>query len=78
MTFDEAVKSIYARHAAGCCLHLVLDDLNTDDASVQLCFNTAFEERHIDCIVAAALLKTMSDESGERDMRIGLATGEIT
>ena len=49
MTLGDAIKSIYARHSAGCCCHLVLDDLNTDDASLLYCYGAAKEEAHDDC-----------------------------
>ena len=77
MSFDEAVKSIYARHSAGCCLHLVLDDLNTDSLSVVHCWHVALNEGHEDCADAAGLLLDMPSES-ERELHIALAKGDIS
>lgn len=76
MTFDEAVKSIYARHSAGCCLHIVLDDINTDDSSVALCWTTALEENHEDCRRAASYLADLAPH--ERELEIALAKGDIS
>ena len=59
-------RLIYARHAAGCCLHVVLDDGNTDDESVAHCvpFAAASEAEepgvHHQCIELAGLLVSMT------------------
>jgi hypothetical protein len=51
------VNELYKRHAAGCCLHVVLDDGNVEDSSVEHCIENA---EHDDCIRLAHLLRLMS------------------
>jgi hypothetical protein len=38
------VRALYERHAAGCCLHIVLDDLNVSDDDVRFCIEFARSE----------------------------------
>lgn len=40
----ELLLSIYRRHGAGCCWHVVLDDNNADDDSVRFCIDCAANE----------------------------------
>ena len=54
------VNDIYERHSAGCCLHVVLDDLNVDNKFVDMCVNRAIEQGHEDCFVLALKLSLMS------------------
>ena len=54
------VQTIYARHCAGCCLHIVLDDGNVDDDEVQFCLDRAVTAGHADCQRCAELLVRMS------------------
>jgi len=54
------VDRLYARHAAGCCLHIVLDDGNTDDRSVRHCIGTAIRAGHWPCAALAYKLLAMS------------------
>ncbi len=54
------VKSIYTRHCAGCCLHIVLDDTNVADGHVEFCLEKARERGHADCITAAEMLLAMT------------------
>lgn len=54
------VQALYARHAAGCCLHIVLEDGNVDDASVEFCITEASARAHDECHELAVLLGTMS------------------
>ena len=61
------LESIYQRHAAGCCLHLVTDDHNFDDESVAHCFNVAVRTRHADCCALISLL-SMFPESERPDL----------
>lgn len=77
MTFDEAVKSIYARHSAGCCLHVVLDDINTEEDVLRSCVENVVQEGHPDCAMALMALLIMPDEA-TREMHIALAKGDIT
>jgi hypothetical protein len=44
------VAKIYAHHAAGCCWHIVLDDYNVDNDSVDFCIKHNEEE---DCPLEA-------------------------
>ena len=71
MTLLEAIKSIYARHGAGCCCHIVLDDDSCDDSCVALAYETALGEGHDDCIAAAEHLFRMSEP--EREVALGNA-----
>ena len=55
-----AVRELYARHPAGCCLHIVLDDGNVDDDSVRFCVGYAVGEGHTECEWLARILLRMS------------------
>ena len=54
------VQALYRRHAAGCCLHIVLDDGNVKDDSVRFCQKTAAERHHPRCLSLADILLAMS------------------
>jgi hypothetical protein len=54
------VNALYQEHAAGCCLHIVLDDANVEDHSVQFCLEQAKKEGHPRCIELAEKLLLMS------------------
>lgn len=54
------VESLYNRHQAGCCLHIVLDDGNLADDDVEFCLLDALELDHQDCAHLARLLLRMS------------------
>lgn len=54
------VRDIYSRHAAGCCLHIVLDDHNVANSSVDLCIDCAEKAGHERCWMLAKLLRLMS------------------
>lgn len=56
----DLLDRIYARHAAGCCLHIVTDDGNVRDRDVIFCFNLALQNCHDDCLEAAWILATFS------------------
>lgn len=62
--------AIYARHRAGCCLHVVLDDDNVDDDSVRHCAVLAAMEQHDDCAKLAAALGTMSKTQRRKLVRL--------
>lgn len=47
------IRNIYAHHGAGCCWHVVLDDLNLDQASIRFCSKGAAERRCQPCLVLA-------------------------
>ena len=49
--------SIYARHSAGCCLHVVIDDGNLGDDTIRYCLGVA---EHDDCRALAAMLLQMT------------------
>lgn len=57
-----AVRALYAREGggAGCCLHVLLDDGNTDHASAEFVVKEALETGHEDCIDLARKLRRMS------------------
>lgn len=48
-------NAIYARHSAGCCWHVVLDDSNLDSAA--FCVEYARKEGHADCCALADLVE---------------------
>ncbi len=56
------IHAIYAKPmgGAGCCLHIVTDDRNVDDGSVDHCIESARERGHDDCLEAAQMLRQMS------------------
>ena len=54
------VAALYRRHAAGCCLHIVLDDGNVGDEHVDFCIQWATDHNHPDCLSLAKLLRHMS------------------
>ena len=55
-----AIRDIYARHCAGCCLHIVLDDGNVRDDCVDFCIDAAQEKGHKDCEAVAVALRAMT------------------
>lgn len=54
------VRAVYARHRAGCCLHIVTDDGNVEQSDAEYCLAAAREAGHADCLAAAELLVRMS------------------
>lgn len=80
MLLNDAVKRIYAEHSAGCCWHIVLDDGNVEPSSIDLCFKTALEEKHKDCIAVGLCLRALGAvlTDGELEQAVALATGDIT
>lgn len=54
------VRALYARHSAGCCLHIVLDDGNVGDDCVKSCIREAIERGHADCMKLSIILLVMS------------------
>lgn len=61
-------RRIYKRHAAGCCLHIVLDDGNLTDGNVEFVYGWAaatnnFEKgQHEDCVNLARMLELATEE----------------
>ena len=51
------VHSIYERHSAGCCMHIVLDDGNLEDGSIEFCRGIA---EHDDCRRLADMMLQMT------------------
>jgi hypothetical protein len=66
----ELVRSIYERHLAGCCWHIVLDDGNTGDSAVAICVETAKSEGHADCIELAGIVPLMSKTQRRKVARV--------
>lgn len=54
------VWAVYARHSAGCCLHILTDDYNCDNDDAAFCLERAVERGHGDCEAAARALVQMS------------------
>jgi hypothetical protein len=55
-------RAVYAKPlgGAGCCLHIVLDEGNVDDRSVDFCLDYARRKGHDDCARLAEILRSMS------------------
>lgn len=53
-------RSIYERHAVGCCLHLVIDDGNLKNEHVAFCLRQAREHEHKDCERLARMIRGMT------------------
>jgi len=59
--------------AVGCCLHVVLEDFNLDDASMQFCIDWAANAEHHHCSTLADLLWRMSPTQRGRVAQIAAA-----
>lgn len=62
------VRQVYSRNAAGCCLHVTLDDHNIKTSHVELCLQTAIEAGHPVCEELARKLLAMSWSQRDRIM----------
>jgi hypothetical protein len=49
----SAIWTLYEWNAAGCCLHVVIDDRNFDDASIRHALELANQRRHAVCAYVA-------------------------
>lgn len=56
-----ALKAVYRRHSAGCCLHILADDGNIEQGHADWCAGYACAKDHPDCRTAAGLLADMTD-----------------
>lgn len=54
----EAIRSVYRRHAAGCCLHIVTDDGNIKNDSIAFTIEN-LNRSHEDCKIAIHGLSSM-------------------
>ena len=54
------VRRLYERNPVGCCLHIVLDDGNVEDHSVEFCIDQAHDRGHEECLELAKILFRMS------------------
>ena len=58
------VQALYARHSAGCCWHIVLDDGNVEDSSVAWVIKDWLPSKdpreHAECFALAEVLPKMS------------------
>ena len=61
---------IYDHSPAGCCLHIVLDDGNTDDQSVRICQHAAIAAGHANCLQVAAFLWGLSPDQRRAFLRV--------
>lgn len=64
----ELVRSIYDRHGAGCCMHIVTDDGNIEDRDVQHCLAFVMKNECHECIALAALLLTIPESLRDETM----------
>jgi hypothetical protein len=51
---------VYARHCAGCCAHIILDDCNIEQDHAEYCLHHARHVGHADCIALCEVLVRMS------------------
>lgn len=54
------IEGIYARHGAGCCWHIVLDDNNDSKGSIDFCLKYAAAVECFPCMAAGELFKQYS------------------
>jgi hypothetical protein len=56
------IRAIYEREGGGCgcCLHIVTDDYNCEQSSIDFCLEYARERGHSDCIRVAEMLAAMT------------------
>ncbi len=54
------IRSIYFRHGAGCCMHIVTDDYNLSNSSVEFCLNFARENNCAECEECAKVMLTLT------------------
>lgn len=59
-------RALYQRHAAGCCLHIALDDGNTSDSSADFCVRYAVEQGHRECEHLARQYRALSRTQRKR------------
>lgn len=59
----EMARQIYQRNAAGCCLHIVLDDGELSSGYIDYCIRQARKAGHEDCLELALLLSKLSLQS---------------
>lgn len=62
----ELRQSVYKRHGAGCCLHVVLDDANFSTAAVRECLNAAAIAGCRECVELGKLMLRMSKTQREK------------
>lgn len=55
------LRVLYERHGTGCCLHVVVDDHNVDDSSVDFCLGWAKEHGHSFCELLAQRLRALPE-----------------
>ncbi len=68
------VAALYERHCAGCCFHIVLDDGNVEDSSVEFCMQFAAENECSECMALGPLLLRMSRTQRSKLRRYALGT----
>lgn len=56
----ELLRELYMRHGTGCCLHVVVDDHNAEDATVDFCIKWAQSRGHTFCEHLGNRLRGMS------------------
>lgn len=56
--------NIYARHSAGCCWHIVLDDYNTTPSCIEYCIKER-NTKHVDCAGLARVARSCRAPNGK-------------
>jgi hypothetical protein len=69
----SAVRALYASPGggAGCCLHVVLEDGNVENHSVEFSIEWAERHGHGSCAALARALRSMSKTQREKLSRMG-------
>lgn len=57
----ELIDELYEYNGVGCCLHIVTDDYNYEDAHVQYCLECARKNNHVLCIEIAERLSALTE-----------------
>ena len=60
------IRKVYARHLAGCCLHILTDDGNCGQGDANFCLDIAQQHECADCMAAARLLVRLSTTQREQ------------
>jgi hypothetical protein len=68
----ETIRAIYDSPGggAGCCLHIIVDDGNTTDSSVEVCLAEAKKQQHPMCDMVAVFLGTLTRAQRRAFLRV--------
>lgn len=69
LTTIDAIKSVYNRHGAGCCLHVITDDWNIYSTGYVL---ETVNTDHNDCVTAIKGLHTMRPTARRKAIAVAM------